>query len=314
MLRFPLLYDLLKYGEKTDMLLVDEAQDLNVYQFAFVEHFIDDDTRIVAVWDDNQAIYSFRGACGDALDTIKEMCNARRMPLSITYRCKSRIVDFVLKQYEKLDYEPPIEAFAQGGHVYEYVGSKEDEYNLETLLKNNVDMIVSAKNKHIISIWFYLLERYNISSSLKGSKITTMLTKMFKGFKSSNIPFSMIWSELEKQMTSTDEGIADMAASGMRFIRLLNVKDYEAIFKKIKEIENDTKAKIHLHTVHSAKGLEAEKVFVINDWFDSDQKQNMMYVAYTRASNELYVITPPKEPYVKPKDKGVVFGTKGKLA
>ena len=40
----------------------------------------------------------------------------------------------------------------------------------------------------------------------------------------------------------------------------------------------------------------------------------MMYVAYTRASNELYVITPPKEPYVKPKDKGVVFGTKGKLA
>ena len=132
------------------------------------------------------------------------------------------------------------------------------------------------------------------SSSLKGSKITTMISKMFKGLKTSGVPYTNVVEELRKQLESKDEAVADMAATCIRFASLQNFKDYEAVFNKIKQIDNDTTAKIHLHTVHSAKGMEAEKVFVIDDWFDSEQKINMRYVAFTRASDELYVVTPPK--------------------
>ena len=85
MLRFPVIYNLMGYGYLPKVLLVDEAQDLSGIQFRYIEHFIDNDVRIIAVGDSNQSIYSFRGACGEAMDTIKELGNARRMPLSITY-------------------------------------------------------------------------------------------------------------------------------------------------------------------------------------------------------------------------------------
>ena len=292
MLRLPILYNLLSYGTCPDLLLVDESQDLNSYQFEFLQHFVDNDTRIIAVGDDDQAIYSFRGACGDALDTIRELCGARRMPLSITYRCKSKIVDFVHKQYEQEEYEPAIEPFEKGGAVYRIEGHEKDEYGLATLLKNKVEMVVSAKNKHIISIWFFLLEQYGMSSSLKGSKITTMLTKQFKGLKAEGISYPGIFTELKNRSESTDEAIADMAAASLRFVSLQAFSGYDAVFAKLKQLENDTTSKIHLHTVHSAKGMESERVFVIDDWFDSDQKLNMKYVGFTRASDELYVVKP----------------------
>ena len=312
MLRLPILYNLFSYGNCPDVLLVDESQDLNLYQFEFLQHFVDNDVRIIAVGDDDQAIYSFRGACGDALETIRELCEAKRMPLSITYRCKSKIVDFVHKQYEQEDYSPAIEAYEQGGAVYRIEGHSKDEYSLGTLLKNNVEMVVSAKNKHIISIWFFLLEQYGVSSSLKGSKITTMLTKMFKALKADGVSYPLIFDELTKRSESDDETTSDMAIACLRFVSLQKFSGYDAVFDKIKQLENDTTSKIHLHTVHSAKGMESEKVFVIDDWFDSDQKLNMRYVAFTRPSDELYVV----KPYIPKADlnnaRNDAFGNKPK--
>jgi superfamily I DNA/RNA helicase len=223
------------------------------------------------------------------------------MPLSLTYRCKSRIVKYVHKQYESESHAPEIEAFEKGGQVIEITGTKNDEYRLDILLENKVEMIVSAKNKHIISIWFNLLEQYGISSSLKGSNITTMLTKMIKNLKSNGIQFINIYSELHSQTDNPDEAIADMAAACLRFVSLQKFTSYEQVLDRIKKIENDTTSKIHLHTIHSAKGMEADKVFVIDDFFDSTQKKNMQYVAFTRAADELYVVSLPKqEEFVPP--------------
>lgn len=290
MLRFPILYNLFNYGYIPKVLLVDEAQDMNIYLFKFLEHFLANDVRVISVGDENQSIYSFRGACGEAINIIKKMTNAKRMPLSTTYRCKSNIVRFIKKQYEALDYVPDIHAHTKGGKVVELVDTDQDEYCLKTLLQNNITMVVSAKNKHIISIWFLLLEQYGISSSLKGSNITTMLTKMFKTLKANRVPFKNIHAELRAQANSEDEVIADMAIACLRFVSIKRFDNYEQVQAKIKQIESDTTSKIHLFTVHSAKGMEAKKVFVIDDWFDSSQIDNMKYVGYSRASDELYVV------------------------
>jgi superfamily I DNA/RNA helicase len=45
-----------------------------------------------------------------------------------------------------------------------------------------------------------------------------------------------------------------------------------------------------LHTVHSAKGLEAPVVMVLNDWFPNNQLTNMQYVAWTRAEDKLLLV------------------------
>lgn len=274
--------------------LVHNCQDLSQYQFEYVKNFIDNDVRVIAVGDENQAIYNFRGANGDALDTVQELSNAKRLPLSITYRCKSNIVEYVKKVYEREEYElPQIESNEDGGRVRKLLGTLEDCYCLEYLLHRNVQMIVSPKNKHIINIWFELLEKHDTPSSLKGSNITAMLSKLFKGLKS-NTSFVGLVGQLSTLAKSEDDAIADMAQAGLRFITCQKFTSYDAILAKIDTLDKDTTSKIHLHTVHSSKGMESDKVWLVDDFFDSDQKINMQYVGLTRASDELYIVKVPK--------------------
>jgi superfamily I DNA/RNA helicase len=50
-----------------------------------------------------------------------------------------------------------------------------------------------------------------------------------------------------------------------------------------------------LSTVHKAKGLEWDRVFVLEDTFRNDdgtgEESNIRYVAYTRAKRELVLVT-----------------------
>jgi superfamily I DNA/RNA helicase len=75
------------------------------------------------------------------------------------------------------------------------------------------------------------------------------------------------------------------------------VHSLEDLKQKIASIFADTIPDITFSSVHKAKGLEADNVFIINrelmphpkaklDW-EKIQEQNIMYVAFTRAKNSL---------------------------
>lgn len=300
MLRFPIIYKLFNYGFMPEVLLVDETQDMSFYQFEFIKHFLANDVRIIAVGDENQAIYEFRGANGDALNTIEKMSNAVRMPLSITYRCRSNIVRHVKRTFYNEDREiPPIESNTLGGKVIQMDWDVDDPYCLKTLIEDKVEMIVSPKNKHIMNIWFALLVQHKTPSSLKGSNIITMLTKLFKALKTSTqffeMPTKLIkMANQDESSPDYDEQMADNAEAALKFLSIDRFVSYDQIFAKLKQLDKDTTSKIHLHTVHSSKGLESESVFVINDFFESNQRMNMAYVAYTRPSRYLYIVNVPK--------------------
>jgi superfamily I DNA/RNA helicase len=72
------------------------------------------------------------------------------------------------------------------------------------------------------------------------------------------------------------------------------------VTKKIQSIFSDEKSGIVLSTIHKAKGLESDNVFILNqdlmpsrwarkDW-EKEQEQNLIYVAYTRAKHKLSFI------------------------
>lgn len=80
-----------------------------------------------------------------------------------------------------------------------------------------------------------------------------------------------------------------------------NITTSAQLIDKISKLFNDTITEgIVLSTIHKAKGLEAENVFVIDnsmtkqrsnlqDW-EKVQEKNMMYVAYTRAKRKLGIL------------------------
>ena len=79
----------------------------------------------------------------------------------------------------------------------------------------------------------------------------------------------------------------------------------EDIFKRIKLYVSEKDNPITISTIHSAKGLEEKRVFIINysdlplkrteqkDW-EIIQEINLKYVAVTRATEELFLINSPK--------------------
>ena len=71
---------------------------------------------------------------------------------------------------------------------------------------------------------------------------------------------------------------------------------YLSIQEKIKSLFSDKKMRgVSLSTIHKAKGLECENVFIypapnsnakLEEW-EKEQERNLEYVAYTRAKNKL---------------------------
>jgi len=68
-----------------DVVIVDEAQDLNACQYRIVLNAVKPGRgRVIAVGDDRQAIYAFRGADADALAKFRKDLRASVLPLSVT--------------------------------------------------------------------------------------------------------------------------------------------------------------------------------------------------------------------------------------
>lgn len=75
------------------LVLVDEYQDSNSEQFRFLKLFVSPESQLVAVGDDDQSIYSFRGAeIRNILSFSKDFKNVREIKLEKNYRSTDEIL------------------------------------------------------------------------------------------------------------------------------------------------------------------------------------------------------------------------------
>lgn len=81
-----------------DVVLIDEAQDLNAIQIEMIARTIkaadslNRGGRIIFVGDKNQAIYGFRGADTEAISTIQRRFNTMQFPLHTCWRCPKNVI------------------------------------------------------------------------------------------------------------------------------------------------------------------------------------------------------------------------------
>ena len=78
------------------MLVIDEAQDMDKYEYQLVEALMDrnDDMRVIAVGDDDQNIYQFRGSDSVFLKKLITEHNANQYSLVDNYRSCQSVVSF----------------------------------------------------------------------------------------------------------------------------------------------------------------------------------------------------------------------------
>ena len=82
------------YQRRFRHILVDEFQDTNKLQYAWLKQLVGPETAVLAVGDDDQSIYAFRGArVGNMADFLREFPDVSQVKLEQNYRSHSHILD-----------------------------------------------------------------------------------------------------------------------------------------------------------------------------------------------------------------------------
>lgn len=287
---------------KYDWVLIDEAQDTNPVRRELARRMLKENGRIIAVGDPHQAIYGFAGADNDAMDRIKNDFDAKIMPLSVTYRCGTSIVS-VAQQYV-----PGIEACAtaETGIVREV-----DYTTIESLAKPG-DVILSRFNKYLVSLCFMFI-RKGISVKIEGRDIASSLVSLCKKWRTQDFDeltqYLMRWKDKEikrakeKGLDRTDS-INDRVETLVIMInraKELKLRTKDDMIVMIENLFDDngvSSSMINLCSVHKAKGLEWNRVFLLgrkeimgkigkSEW-QKQQEKNLIYVGVTRAREVLF--------------------------
>lgn len=281
-----------------DRVFIDETQDLNAAQIALALRACKKSGRILAVGDDRQAIYRFRGADENAVKNVIDRLDAKVLPLSITYRCPKSVVRVAQTIVPDLEWAPD----AEEGKVAE--ASEND------MLKNvkEGDFILSRTNAPLVGYCMRLL-REGRRAHIQGRDVGAQLALFVKRSRCQTIEdlreYVDMWLEreiarLSKKIPPADTTmVEDRAATilalseGCRTVAEL-LSNIDSLFS-----EKDPEKKIVLSTTHKAKGLERDTVYMLADTYlrrargserPNKEEENLFYVAVTRAKKNLFFV------------------------
>ena len=316
MIWMPHIYDLHLQECEYDFIMVDECQDLNVAERNLVLRCLKEGGRLIAVGDSNQCIYGFSGSDPDSFRAIQSIPNTVSMPLSISYRCPESVVKFAQNLV------PSIEAKqgAEEGVILDCV-SLDDVHD--------GDMVLCRNNAPLLQVYCKLLEqgkRAYIRGSDVGKNLQNIVIGTHKDYLYTNLKRDGVFIRLYEDLFNSRKAIMERYGisqedamkhetiqAKLDMIRALEVlgadlTTTEQLTKKIGDIfpKNDKGEGIMLSTVHKAKGLEADNVFIacaslmpsksaLDEW-QVQQERNLMYVAYTRAKKVLGFLNEEETP------------------
>ena len=294
------------FGMQFDWIFLDEAQDLSVCQREILLKCRKINTRMCFFGDSEQALYSFASSDPESFKRLKELPNTKSLPLSISYRCANSIVNFAKKIV------PTIECNNDGRE-----GEIRENVPLSDI--NDGDMVLCRNNAPLMQVYVSFIKEgkkcfirgKDIGLNLKNMIKRTGASVLNKNLQDDGV-FVRLYDSLfdtineligKYNITYSDAIESSIVSNKLDMIKALeilsdDITTSDELIEKISNIFSDRKkGGISLSTIHKAKGLEAENVYIAckelmpssmakKDW-EIRQEYNLMYVAYTRAKNVL---------------------------
>lgn len=280
-----------------DLILVDEAQDMNQVQLEMIEKCYKAGGRLAFVGDERQAIYGFRGADSEAMQYLSKKFNAQELKLTTTYRCAKKIVEAARELVPDYRAAPD----APDGIVRTVVGSDGALKELKV-----GDAVLSRVNAPLMPLCLALLKK-GVPARIEGRDIGKMLAAIARKFNAQSVP-----DFIKKVSSWRDKKVSRVRAKALSFEakvgQIAGIDDQADVFfalaedaKGVTEImeklttlfsdsEEGERPKVTLSSVHRAKGLEWERVFILKSTLRAEkggEEANIAYVATTRAKREL---------------------------
>ena len=301
-----------------DLLLVDEAQDLNRCQQELAKRA---GKRLILCGDPKQAIYGFAGADAESMRRMGRELEATQvgcvtLPLTVTRRCGKAIV----KEAQRL--VPDFEAFETNGEgkisyaAYDdacYEDGRSKGISVYHPMVADGDMVLCRVNAPLVSQCFRFL-RAGRKAIIRGRDIGQGLISTVKKMKAGNVAdligklSDWLHAEVSKENAKRNPSEAKIIGLQDRFDCLScfaeSATTVDGVIAKIESVFSDNNGSgIILSSVHKSKGLEADRVFLLQPkgatiphpmaktaW-QRDQEVNLLYVGVTRAKNELVYVS-----------------------
>ena len=301
------------------VLVIDEAQDMDQDEFGLVRTLMEqnEEMRVIAVGDDDQNIFEFRGASSKHLEQFVAENDTIKHELIENYRSKNNLVEFSnlfvqcishrLKQMPIVAMQPENGRLKIVRHQSSHLINPLVEDLLNTGLSGTT-CVLTKKNEEALQITGLLLKH----------GLPAKLIQTNDGFSLINL--DEIRCFLHQLKLSDDVFIIDdddwLNAKRKVITRYRHstkleilgkiIKDFEATnpkkkYKsdlvtfiresKLEELYSEHGETIFVSTIHKAKGKEFDNVFLMLDnvHLSNDEEKRLLYVALTRAKSNLTI-------------------------
>lgn len=301
------------------VLVIDESQDMDEDEYNLINALMEqnEEMRVIAVGDDDQNIYEFRGASAKFLEQFIQVNKAVKHELVENYRSKSNIVEFtnqfVTRIRHRLKDIPIIAKQTDNGRIKLV---RYQSNNLITPLVHDIlttglkgtTCVLTKTNEEALQITGLLLKH-----DMQAKLIQT--NDGFSLYNLSEVRFFLSKLNLADDVFIISDDIWENAKRELinRFrnstkLEVCNniIKDFEAtnpkkkyksdfeVFiheSKLEDFFNENGETIFVSTIHKAKGKEFDNVFLILENFNpaTDEARRQLYVAMTRAKQNLTI-------------------------
>lgn len=260
-----------------EVAFIDEAQDLNALQWEVTNLAFKNAKDVIIAGDDDQAIYRWSGAAVDYFiglkarsDTAEVLPLSRRLPEAV-FKVATEIVSRIDQRYPKV-WSP---RDAQGSVNY--------HTSVDSLDLTKGEWLLLSRNTHFLDRYARLAESQGVVYTMKGK------SSVDKKDSDAILAHEKLRKK-DPKMPIWHDALIDIPLARREY--------YLSILRRGEKLL--TVPRVHINTIHSVKGGEAENVAVILDLtkksYDTftnnpDDEHRVFYVAVTRAKENLHIIS-----------------------
>lgn len=302
------------------VLVIDEAQDMSADEYALVRALMtaNEEMRVIAVGDDDQNIYEFRGSDSRYMQELSQMEGSRLVEMTDNYRSSRHVVDvanrFAGYIRNRLKQTPIQSMSDEAGWVgvTHYQTAFMYEPLVEDLIRNRCNgttCVLTQTNEEAV-ILVALMRKNGIHSKLVQSmdgirfwnvaEMRYFLKYIDRRVKTPLIPDD-VW-EAAKNSTYAQYAGSESLMYVRRCVELFeatNKMKYAGDFKEyvfessVEDFSDYSGTDVIVSTIHKAKGREFDDIYMLitGGYTRDDQLMRRYYVGMTRARKRLFVHT-----------------------
>ncbi len=302
------------------VLVIDEAQDMGAPEYSLVKALMaaNEEMRVIAVGDDDQNIYEFRGSDSEYMYKLSREEGARFIEMTENYRSSRHVVDFAngfVKGIGRRMKSQPIfsrreeDGWIEVTHYYSQYMYRPLVEEIAFNRDEGLSCVLTQTNEEAVIVTA-LLRRHGIDcklvQSMDGLRFWNIAEMRFflrfidRRLKTPLIPED-VWEDAKRATFSNYERSHSLGyvRRCVELFEQTNRVKYVSDFKEfvfessVEDFCDLSKADVVVSTIHKAKGREFDNVYMLISgcYQKDDPLMRRYYVGMTRAKNRLYVHT-----------------------